>query len=318
MAALILAPRAAMPAAPAAGFRQQARSLIAQFGGKVDFAAVDLKTGQRLEIRGSHLAPTASVIKLPVMVEAFYLMQAGKLSWSQPIPVSAWDRVPGSGIVQFLSVQKLRLGDAITLMIDLSDNSAANAVIDAIRRASAPPPPASPPPGAFPLAGIQAVNARMRQLGLKHTRLLAYVFHSPHQLSADRQRFGLGVSTPDDMVRLLTLIDRHRILTPAACERMLTILSHQMDIDAFPRYTSLPGVTWMHKTGALNALRNDVGIVRTPAGDVAMAGFAYASPDQRWTADNAALIVLAHLAQVTLEKFGMLPVVKTAASGNGR
>lgn len=272
-----------------AGHLQQRLAAIASgFGGKVTFAAVDLKTGQRFGLAADRPVQTASVIKLPVMVEAFYQMQEGKLQWSQPVKETDFDRVEGSGILQDLNQQiGLTLGDAITLMIDLSDNTASNIV--------------------FRTVGIDAVNARMVKLGLKHTVLNGYVFHEKESADPEAKKFGLGETTADDMVHLLTLIKQQKILTSAACEQMLKILSKQRDIDAFPRYTSnYPDVTWEHKTGALNAVRNDVGIAETPVGPIVMAGFAYDSPDQQWTADNAALLVLARLAQATLQHF--LPV----------
>ncbi len=269
-------------------------AIASQFGGKVTFAAVDLKTGERFGLAPDRPVATASVIKLPVMVEAFYQMQEGKLHWSQPVKETDFDRVRGSGILQDLSQQiSLTLGDAITLMIDLSDNTASNMVIRTV--------------------GISAVNARMLKLGLTHTKLFGFVFHEKDSSDPEAKKFGLGETTADDMVHLLTLIRQHHILTPAACDQMLKILGKQRDLDAFPRYTSsLPGVTWEHKTGALDDLRNDVGIAETPAGPIVMAGFAYDSPDQQWTADNAALLVLARLAQATLAHF--LPAQPAAKS----
>ncbi len=285
------------PQAAAAGqatFDQQLRKIAAGFGGKVTLAGENLKTGERFGIGADRPVPTASVIKLPVMVEAFYLMGEGKLSWSQPVTETAFDRVPGSGILQDLNPQiGLTLGDAITLMIVLSDNTAANIVIHQ--------------------TGIEPVNARMKELGLKHTFLFGYVFHEKQVKTPEALKFGLGETTADDMVRLLTLIKQHSILTPAACEQMLGILAKQRDNDAFPRYTSsMAGVTWEHKTGALDAVRNDVGIAETPAGAIALAGFAYDSHDQQWTADNAALLVLGRLAQAVLAHF--LPQTLPAGS----
>lgn len=277
-------------------FQRHLEAIASTFGGKVTLAGVDLKTGERFGIHPNRPVATASVIKLPVMVEAFYLMQEDKLKWSQPASETSFDRVPGSGILQFLHPQiGLTLGDAITLMIDLSDNTAANIVIQQ--------------------TGIAPVNARMRKLGLKHTKLFGYVFHAGHRTSADAKKFGLGMTTANDMVKLLTMIQKHEILTPAACDQMLKILGQQMDNDAFPRYTGgIPGVSWDHKTGALDAVRNDVGIAQTPAGPIVLAGFAYDSPDQQWTAENAALIVLARLARAVFHQF--LPAAHPAAASN--
>ena len=299
-ASLLLPCAAALGAGPVppqqvpTSFERRLAAIASRFGGQVTLAGVNLKTGERFGLAPDRPAQTASVIKLPVMVEAFYQMQEGKLNWSQPVKETGFDRVPGSGILQDLSTQlNLTLGDAITLMIDLSDNTAANMVIHATT--------------------VEAVNARMLQLGLKHTVLFGYVFHEKSATSAAAKKFGLGETTASDMVRLLSLIQQHQILTPPACDRMLKILGKQRDNDAFPRYTSnLPGVTWAHKTGALNAVRNDVGIAQTLAGPIVLAGFACNSPDRQWTADNAALLVLARLARAALAHF--MPAAPAAKS----
>lgn len=272
---------------PPTTFEQQLAAIAGQFHGHVALAGANLRTGEHFGLHPDQPVRTASVIKLPVMVTAFYQMQAGRLHWSQIVPMSRWDQVPGSGILQFFALTpppQLTLGDAITLMIDLSDNTAANMVIQTV--------------------GIPAVNARMRRLGLAHTTLYSYVFHAAHPRSAGEKQFGLGETTPAEMVRLLTLIEGHKILTPAACDHMLAILSQQQDNDAFPRFMgAYPKVTWAHKTGALDAVRNDVGVATTPAGPIVLAGFAYDSQDQQWTAQNPALLVLAHLAHAVIAHF---------------
>ncbi len=281
-----------------AEFQRHLEAIATSFGGKVTLAGVDLKTGEQFGIDPNRPVQTASVIKLPVMVEAFYLMEEGKLKWSQPVEETAFDRVPGSGILQDLDPHVgLTLGDAITLMIDLSDNTASNIV--------------------FRVTGIARVNARMRELGLKDTKLFGYVFHTGGRPDPQAKTFGLGMTTASDMVRLLTMIEKREIISSAACDHMLKILGQQTDNDAFPRYTSnLAGVTWYHKTGALDAVRNDVGIAETPAGPIVLAGFAYDSPDRQWTADNAALQVLARLARAVLVNFTPAPNPPAATKGD--
>jgi len=253
------------------------------FGGHVSFAAVNVETGARLEWRADVEVPTASTIKLPIMVEAAYQVAAGRLTWDQPLHLSAADKVPGSGILQDLSEGlTLTLGDAVTLMIVESDNTATNLVLDKV--------------------GISAVNTRMQALGLQHTVLFKKVFRPPPgPPSPDQARFGLGKTTASDMLTLLRLLQAHRLVTPAACDWMLRVLAKQRDEDGFPRYMDqlrprLGALNWAHKTGALDDVRNDVGILPTSHGTLILAAFAYDSPDHTWSADNAATLVLARLA----------------------
>ncbi len=273
------------PRTSPAQFQEQLQSIASGFGGKVTLAGANLKTGERFGLASDRPVATASTIKLPIMVEVFHQVKEGKLSWTQPVTVTDFDRVDGSGILQFLRPEaRLTLADAVTLMIDLSDNTATNVVIHQV--------------------GVEAVNARMRQLGLKNTKLFRYVYHEVQPETPQMKQFGLGVTTADDMVLLLTLIQQRKILSPADCDRMMQILGQQEDNDAFPRYTgSIAGVAWAHKTGALDAVRNDVGIAQTTAGPIVLAGFAYDSPDHQWSADNAALLVLGRMAKAVLEHF---------------
>jgi beta-lactamase class A len=279
------------PESPAdvAGLNSRLRAIASQFGGHVAFEAVNLKTGERVGFGFDQPVITASTIKLPIMIETFYQMAAGKVAWDTPIVLRHEDKVEGSGILQDLSDNlQITLADAVTLMIVESDNTATNLVLDKI--------------------GIPPVNDRMKQLGLTQTVLYKKVFRPAEgPVPPEEAKYGLGKSSPDDMIRLLTLLQNHAILTPAACDQMIGILKKQRDNDAFPRYLDQftpPGqaepFVVAHKTGALDQVRNDVGIVYTPAGPIAMAGFAWDSPDQRWTCDNAALLALGRLAEATV------------------
>jgi beta-lactamase class A len=274
--------------APSAALNQQLQSAIAPYQGKLAFGAVNLKTGESAGFNDDVPVPTASTIKLPIMVEAFYQAQEGKLDWNRKIELKQEDKVPGSGLLQDLSDgDELPIRDVNLLMIVVSDNTAANDMMDVV--------------------GIANVNARMKSLGLKNTILYKKAFKkATGPLPADQPKFGLGKTTVSDMLHLLTLIQEHKILTPQACDEMLTILKKQRDIDAFPRYLDAlnqpgqPPIEVAHKTGALDHLRADVGIIDTPAGPIAIAGYAYDEPTVLWTADNPGLLVLARMAKTVV------------------
>lgn len=273
---------------PAVALNQKLQAAIAPYQGKLAFGAVNLKTGESVGFDEDVPVPTASTIKLPIMVEAFYQAQEGKLDWNKTIELKHDDKVPGSGILQDLSDGiRLPVRDVNLLMIVMSDNTAANDMMDVV--------------------GIDNVNARMKSLGLKNTVLYKKTFKpATRPMPADQPKYGLGKTTVSDMLHLLTLIQEHKILTSDACDQMLTILKKQRDIDAFPRYLDAlnqpgkPPIEVAHKTGALNHLRADVGIIDTPAGPIAIAGYAYDQPTVLWTADNPGLLVLGRLAKTVV------------------
>src|SRR5687768_10948011 len=114
-------------AAQLAQLKPRLEQRIAQHKGTVGLAIIDLASGEQLAIRGNEPVSSASVIKLPILVELFHQLQRGPLELGDPIIMTAADQRPGSGVLQFFSTpHQLTVRDAATLMIILSDNSATN------------------------------------------------------------------------------------------------------------------------------------------------------------------------------------------------
>src|SRR4051812_42600125 len=134
----------------ASNLQDALNTLAAQHKGKVAFFAKDLKTGSTVAIDPDVPVPTASVIKLPIMVEAFYEIKAGKHRLDERPKLTKENQVEGSGVLTlFQPGLEPTLEDAITMMIVQSDNTATNMVIDVL--------------------GIAAVNERIAKMGLKNT-----------------------------------------------------------------------------------------------------------------------------------------------------
>lgn len=257
----------------------QVRAIARGFQGDIAMAARNLTTGQSVTLNGDKRVKTASTIKVAVMAEAFFQIKEGKLHLNDPITLKAEERVQGSGILQDLQGGlQLTLEDAITLMIVESDNTATNLVLDRV--------------------GVDNVNKRTASLGLPNTKVFKKVFVPLNRpLTDEEKEFGLGSTTPNEILRLLEMIDGHKIVDAASCDRMIAILKKQRDLNSMQRYLmSQPNVTIASKSGALDDMRADVGLVYTPSGTLAMAVYAYNINDRRWTADNAAPLTIAKLA----------------------
>lgn len=282
LAVLSLAvPAAAAAQQPLRSLRPAIEERIARHRGVVGLAAIDLDTGDTLSIRGDEPFPTASVIKVPVLVEVFHQVEKGRLRLEDPIVLLEADKRPGSGLLQFLSAPlQITVRDAAFLMIALSDNTATNLLVDKI--------------------GIRAVGVRMDSLGLPRTELHSKVFDRASSVAPDSSaRWGLGVTTPNEMARLLAMIHRGEAVSPEASREMVRMLRAQFYTEGLPRYLP-PGTTVAHKTGSINESRHDCGIIssREPKRDFVLCVLTKENQDTSWRIDNEAQVLIADLARI--------------------
>jgi beta-lactamase class A len=262
------------------------RAEVNAFSGTVRLYAKNLDTGAAYSLGGEERVRTASTIKLAVMVEAFARVAEGRAKWTDELALTKEKKVGGSGILNELS-DGLRLSfrDAVNLMMMLSDNTATNLVIDVVT--------------------ADAVNARMASLGLSETRLMRKVFGggvSEEGRRPENARFGLGRSSPREMVALLEKLERGEVVSPAASREMLELLKRERGQEAIGR--SLWRVPKATKSGALDALRSSVGIVYTARGRVAIAVTCDDMPDAVWTPDNPALLLMSRLSEILIGGLG--------------
>jgi beta-lactamase class A len=274
------------PAGRAPSLDERVRAEVARFKGKVSLFAKNLDTGESYGFGADDRVRTASTIKVAVMVEAFARVAEGKAKWADEVVLTKEKKVGGAGVLQDLSDGlRLTLRDAVTLMIIVSDNTATNLALDVLT--------------------ADAVNARMEALGLKETRSMRKVFgggDSREGLKPENKRFGLGRSTPREMVALLEKLERGEVVSPAASREMIELLKRQQFHDGIGR--SLKGVTVANKPGALDALRSDVGVVYTPRGRIALAITCDDMPEVVWTPDNPGLLALDRLSSILIEGLG--------------
>ncbi len=263
------------------------QAIVQGFHGQLYFAAKNLTSGRTLAYRPDSRVQTASVIKVPIMIEAFWQAHEGRLNLQERIHFDNSNRVPGAGILQDLSDGlEFTILDAITLMIVLSDNSATNMVIDQV--------------------GIDSVNQRMHAFGFRDTWLNKKVFRpAPEGLPEERANYGLGVTTAADMLAIMERLKKGELGDRESTSKMLEILGKQRDLEQVPR--NLVGPRWegykvANKTGALDRVRNDIAVVSSPNGDFVLSLFAQDSEDRRWTPDNEATVTLARLAEALLEE----------------
>src|SRR2546430_13116071 len=213
------------------------RAEITPFKGKVFLYAKNLDTGQTYSYNGDERVRTASTIKIAVMIEVWSRIAEGKAKWSDELVLTKAARYAGSGILPELGDGlRLTLQDCVRLMMTLSDNTATNMVLDYLT--------------------TDAVNARMDSLGFKQTRIMRRVGgggESRDGKIADNKRFGLGATTPHEMVQILEKLDRGEVISKTASKEMLDLMKREQVHYAIGRTISDPIAS---KYGALDHLRS--------------------------------------------------------------
>lgn len=263
--------------AAAGDLDSQIKARTAGFQGTVSVYAKNLDTGASYSLRGDERVRTASTIKLAILSEVYAEAADGRLNLDETIELKAPMKVEGAGILQDLSNgDRLPLRDIVLLMIVLSDNTATNLILDRI--------------------GGDAVNARMEALGFKHTRVLGKIGGGGQTKASQdpgNKGFGIGVTTPHEMVDLIAKL--------GASPEMVAILKKQRYKDGIGRRVTYEVAS---KSGALDALRSDVGIVYTPKGRVAIAATVDDMPKVDYSDDNVGNILIADLTKILVADLG--------------
>jgi beta-lactamase class A len=119
------------------GTRAQAEraldAIVDQAGGEVALAAMNLTTGEEVGRNAERSMPTASVFKLPLLVEVFRQAEEGTLDLDERVTLDAEDFVMGSGILRdFGPGLQPTLRDLAMMMVIVSDNSATNLLLDRV------------------------------------------------------------------------------------------------------------------------------------------------------------------------------------------
>ena len=239
------------------------RSITENSGAEMAVSALHLETGQRTDVDAERVYPLCSVLKIPVLVEAFRQIEEGRFALDDRWQLTTAEKNLPSGILVFFDDGLApTVKDLLTLMIIISDNTATDMIMHRL--------------------GEGSVTRTMHDLGLTDIYVpltIRELFDDllpssdPTQdmlalATAPRNRTGTSYSldpdndtgTPSALTELLARIWRGEVLSRAACDAMLEILLKQQLNDRLPRYLP-PGTPCAHKTGTLPGIRNDSGII---------------------------------------------------------
>jgi beta-lactamase class A len=263
-------------------------ALAAKHKGQVAIAFKHLSTGESCYFHADLPMSTASLIKLPVMIETYQQVAEGKIKLSDMLTLRKEDKVPGSGVLtnHFTDGLQFSLRDAVHLMIALSDNTATNMVLDHI--------------------GIPATGKRMASWGYPHTKVYAKSFKGTSTSidPAGTRRFGLGSTTAREMVGLLEKLHQGELVSPASSKEMIAILKQCEDHEKFIRFLPpAPEVSVAHKSGSTSEIRAEGGILYFSGGPVALCVLTDKNADHRWIVDNEGNLFCARVAKEVYDHF---------------
>ncbi len=251
-------------------------SLASRHRGVVGYVVHNLDTGERIERRPDETFPTASLIKVPVLVTVYGLVEQGMLSLDDPLTVLKIDKVPGAGILQFMHDNStITVHDAAWLMTTISDNTATNLLLDRII--------------------IRRVWDAMEKLGLLNTKVHSKSFLRSASVAMDSSvKYGLGVTTPSEMARLFALLSEGKAVSQKSDSAMLDILAHNEDSEELQRF--VVGLNVPHKTGATDKVRTECGLFPLQS-RIAYCVLTKENLDERYMIDNEAQVMMAYMGE---------------------
>jgi len=221
-----------------------------------------LETGEEIAINADKQMETMSVIKIPLMVEAFRQMDAGKFKLEDRVTLKESDKQPGTGVIRSLDAGvSLTIKDLLTLMIIVSDNTATDLMFAKV-------------------GGVEPVNQLAASLGLKNTRAMgtADTWFKAIRAAPSAAQFHtegktpFGLSSAKDMGKLLEMLERGQVVNKKASDQMLQMMRGQVYSSRLPKYVT--GFRVPHKTGDfLPYVANDVGVLESPNRNVVISVF---------------------------------------------
>jgi beta-lactamase class A len=251
------------------------------FKGEVGIYVKDLRSGRVSLYNADTVFPTASIVKVPILLGVTAAVQNGQLAYDSNHVYRDSLLYVGEDILgSFKDGEKIALKKIIMLMMTTSDNTA-SLWLQSLA------------------GGGRRINELLTQQGLSNT----FVNSRTPGREANRAQYGWGQTTPAEMGRLFEKIYRREIISPYASEKMLRAMSRNFwdedeSLGSFPPYIEV-----FSKNGCVNASRSEAMIVNAPNRPFVFCIFTKNNQDQRWTHDNEAWTLARSVATLLWDYF---------------
>lgn len=254
---------------------------ISGFNGDIGIYVKNLRTGKIVSINADTVFPTASIVKVPILVGIMDKINKGELKYESSFTYKDSLLYAGSDILgSFKADEKIVLKKMILLMLSTSDNTASLWLQS--------------------IAGTGTrINEIMTDLGLKNTRVNS---RTPGREN-NRTQYGWGQTTPAEMGTLFEKIYRNEVFSATACERMMRCLGRnywdeQEAISMIP-----PTIEVFSKNGCVNASRSEAMIVNAPHNPYVFCIFTKNNKDVSWAYENEAWAMARKVSKILWEYF---------------
>jgi beta-lactamase class A len=251
-----------------------------QVRGVVGIYVKNLRTGKTAQFQADTLFPTASIVKVPILVGVMDKIERGELQYNQDLEYKDSLLYAGVDILgSFKSGEKIELSKVMMLMLTMSDNTASLWLQS--------------------LAGTGArINEILDSLGLRFTRVNS---RTPGR-EENRKQFGWGQTTPREISTLMEKIYRGEVVSPKASERMLRVLGRNYhDVNGISQIP--PYIFVASKTGEVNQSRNETLLVMAPSGPYVYTISSKNLEDQSWASTNEAWTLCRKLSALLWQHF---------------
>jgi beta-lactamase class A len=253
---------------------------ITGFNGDIGIYVKNLRTRKTVSINADTIFPTASIVKVPILLGIMDKINKGELQYDSSLTYKDSLLYEGEDILgSFKSNEKIVLKKVIMLMLTTSDNTASLWLQS--------------------LAGKGTrINEILDSLGMKNTRVNSRTSGREN----NRTQYGWGQTTPAEMAGLFEMIYQYKVISAATSERILRCLSRNFwDDEALSAIP--PTIEVFSKNGAVNASRSEVLLVNAPNNPYIFSIFTKNNKDIRWTHDNEAWAMARKISKMLWEYF---------------
>jgi beta-lactamase class A len=244
----------------------QIENLLQGFHGDAGVFVHDLKHNKIVAVNADTVFPTASIVKMPILLGIMHKIQSGELNYHQRLTYtdSLFYDEGDDILASFKDSATIELSKVMMLMLTTSDNCA-SLWLQGLA------------------GGGKRINEMLDSLGFKNTRVNSRTAGR----ETNRSRYGWGQTTPKDIAGFMERIVKNTLLGKASDEKMLRLLGRQYwDEQALSQIP--PGVFAADKNGAVDASRSEIVYVNSKSNPYIFSIFTKSNKDTSWEHNNEA------------------------------